>query len=196
LSRHASTPSFRGEVHVCTLVRKVPHPPCKVRLICKPWRNGIHPELSTSSRVKFPSFVTPPSNMANVSMTFTQTVLTSTYSPTVYSFNYPALTTQFTPPPECSGRWLAPGRRPNEVYSTAGPRGTDTRFDPKYSSCQPLSGQAVYSPGVCPDHYTIQTISELQFTSSGTFTSWWLAPCCPRYETLPSIHGHTPGDEG
>jgi hypothetical protein len=104
--------------------------------------------------------------------------------PTSYTFgqNYPALTTIFTPAAVCQGRWLL--QKPEDLigstrafsYSLAG-----TLTDPIYSSCQPLSFATSYSPGICPDGYTmVPTVSLREQTSASTTLKLWEGNCCPR----------------
>jgi len=110
--------------------------------------------------------------------------------------NLAGLTTIFTPPPECSGIWELsppPGPPGTTVFSRNGrdsrTSGTDW-IDNVYASCQPLSYQDMYSPGVCPDGHWIARLTSSQFTQSDTTASIWQAECCPRYR-YPQTSGHT-----
>ncbi|KAH7413892.1 hypothetical protein DE146DRAFT_783649 [Phaeosphaeria sp. MPI-PUGE-AT-0046c] len=62
--------------------------------------------------------------------------------------------------------------------------------NPLFTSCQPYSSQALYSPGVCPDGQTVAEITQVRAnkTDGGVLTSW-RASCCRSGMTFGSDVG-------
>ncbi|KAF2854443.1 hypothetical protein T440DRAFT_465408 [Plenodomus tracheiphilus IPT5] len=104
--------------------------------------------------------------------------LTSVTHPSVYSYNdeFPPLTTLFTYAPECTDHWVLSGGSHDETVYSAGIFGTH------WQSCQPSYGSSIYSPGICPSGYAINTVTELGTSAAtGGSDDWkmWQALCCP-----------------
>lgn len=100
------------------------------------------------------------------------------------------LTTAYTYPAECKGRWMLSPLPvcANTVYGATA-LGNRTVFsidpaksivnDPIYKSCQPYS-TPLYSPGVCPDEHTVAEVTAHQSRVSTGFRTFWQASCCKR----------------
>ncbi|KAH8710055.1 hypothetical protein GQ44DRAFT_776821 [Phaeosphaeriaceae sp. PMI808] len=108
---------------------------------------------------------------------FTTTV---TASSEMSSVNAPALLTVFTPPSECSERWVLQHTIDTTytVYSTRS-QSVDWRSNSVWSACHPQSVYpSSYSPGVCPSGYEMGDVTKaIQRHEKGSWTSW-NAACC------------------
>jgi len=58
---------------------------------------------------------------------------------------------------------------------------SDTIYDPLYSSCQPYGSPNSYSPGICPDRYTMAEITEFhRIVTSNSTETYFQGSCCRR----------------
>jgi len=97
-----------------------------------------------------------------------------------FGSNFPQLLTRYVPGPECKDRWVLPSSSGTvvSVYSTK--PGTDSPSDILYTPCLPLSHTGYYSPGVCPQDYTLADVLEKQYSSDGRLVRIWDGNCCRR----------------
>lgn len=104
---------------------------------------------------------------------------TISLSQILYSGPKTVLTTEFTPPPQCSTRWLNVHDMLGHSVLVSMPMDEDSIMGGRdyWSECQPYSATySVYSPGVCPSG---QSVGYLQkFIENGTVVYEGL--CCPR----------------
>lgn len=134
--------------------------------------------VDADARVQFTMSTTPSPPLEASIHTYYET-----FSYKTGDINVPDLVTFFTPGPSCRGRWLLPTAyeafSQTTVYSVRQiPSGT--AIDPLFLSCQPLSSASIYSPGACPDGYTMASIDDIHLTFNGNSIRYWGAPCCPR----------------
>ena len=108
-------------------------------------------------------------------------------TPMYFGRDVVALTTFYTPRPECLDKWLLetawtaecgtrnPGSvRDFTVFSAyAG-------YDPWYNQCL-LYGTRFYSPGICPHGQTIADVTEFQSSASTGYHTFWHGSCCRRF---------------
>ena len=97
--------------------------------------------------------------------------------------NLPPLLTVFTPPGECSTRWIYDDTSSSAIYSGRAvfQYYTDAVADSYYYECNPYRQEQttpLYSPGVCGDSQQPAEIDEIRLDYV-----YWLAYCCPRYAT-------------
>jgi len=114
---------------------------------------------------------------------FHSTVVTTSIPLSPPRDNIPDLTTIYTPPAYCVGRWMLPisnGSYGTTVFSTR-PKASERGADSLYMGCQRFS-TLWYSPGVCPHGQTVAEITEIRTSEAthgaGTF---WRASCCMRF---------------
>ena len=113
------------------------------------------------------------------------------------------LTKVCTPRIECVDGWMLAGGQtvttygppifpePTQLYSLSVQNITVFRLslggaaiDPYHQSCQPVSGNKAYCPGVYPSGQTIAEITEWEVYNSGGVSNRWQASCCKRYVVL------------
>ncbi|KAH7080478.1 hypothetical protein BKA63DRAFT_488233 [Paraphoma chrysanthemicola] len=121
-------------------------------------------------------------------------ISTSTLSPgaTVPGSALPALTTVFTPPSNCSTRWVQP--ESNRLYVWSGAGSYDSGVHRNYwPSCNAFgqSTQVAYSPGICAIGYLLSNIRAVAFGTSSSSPSLlqYVALCCPSGMTVPILNG-------
>ncbi|KAF2125180.1 hypothetical protein P153DRAFT_400660 [Dothidotthia symphoricarpi CBS 119687] len=96
------------------------------------------------------------------------------------------LSTIFTPPADCSTRWLRPNDRDSTVYSGVALGSDVSTHATYYPQCYPYRALPTYSPGICPDGQTIAAIEEtrLGVSGSGDVRRLWKAACCNSDNTI------------
>ncbi|KAF2829616.1 hypothetical protein CC86DRAFT_172212 [Ophiobolus disseminans] len=102
----------------------------------------------------------------------------TTFDPSYTLSKLPRLVTRYTAPAECRERWVLPNPAEQTpiVFSTNPP--PRANGDILYTSCMPQSHVGWFSPGVCPDAYTIASASVVQWSASGRLEQEWDALCC------------------
>jgi len=114
-------------------------------------------------------------------MATVSTIPTSDWRYQTAPTNLRRLLTVFTPPAECSTRWIYDGTSTSEIYSG---RAVFSYYEDEvdsayYYDCNPYRATAttpLYSPGVCGDGQKPAEIDEVRLDYV-----YWLAYCCPRY---------------
>jgi len=123
-------------------------------------------------------YLRDPDHMATVS-----TIPKSDWRYQTAPTNLPPLLTIFTPPGECSTRWIYDDTSSSAIYSGRAvfQYYTDAVADSYYYECNPYRQEQttpLYSPGVCGDSQQPVEIDEIRLDYV-----YWLAYCCPRYAT-------------
>jgi len=125
---------------------------------------------------------------ANIASTPTAvSIFTTFFTPTALNDNLPPLTTFYVPSADCRDRWVMPDTIGDEsgrflVYSTGqNSYGVDTLIDLDFNKCQPQGhGGGYFTPGICPEDYTMVDAREWQYSTSGSLAKRWEAGCCRR----------------
>ncbi|CAI6291003.1 unnamed protein product [Periconia digitata] len=120
-------------------------------------------------------FSSDPSNSLGVVPIVTKTWMGTALSD--LGWGAPALTTVFTPKPECSTRWLY-YTGASMVYSNVNDNlGLPSIRNEFFRICNPFGTQATtYSPGLCPSgmEFNVMTVN------TQTLSQIWEGHCCPR----------------
>lgn len=118
----------------------------------------------------------------------TQTMSSGDFAITTFSATFPfsslknivALTTPFAYESDCLSRWLLSSSRSGETPTIYSLSPSGSTIDPRWTSCQPLNYQTLYSPAVCPEGRTLGLVQEAEYTESNTKKSEYVGFCCER----------------
>lgn len=92
------------------------------------------------------------------------------------------LTTPFTPPPECSTRWIPANDGQTIIVNHSGRTLSGLAHSDYFDKCNPFSQRySTYSPGMCPSGHTMGEIKLITRDTSHV----WHARCCIRYGNFP-----------
>ena len=98
-----------------------------------------------------------------------------------------ALTTVFTPPPECANRYAVFIASPTPIGGTSTNPPSSGWIDPSFTRCNPpqyTNTYPTFSPGVCPKQMSIVSST----SSVDGANTRWIGACCQRYAFTPQTN--------